>query len=657
MNDALGNTGRYTLIRRLGRGGMAEVYLARTKGLEDFQRDYAIKRLLPQFVDDRRVLRMFLDEARITVALQHPNIVQVFDLGGARGNYYIVMEYVDGMDLRRLLTACSRAQTIFPYKHTLYVITESLKGLNYAHRAAAEDGSPLNVVHQDISPANIMVSRGGAVKLMDFGVARAAIAKWERDPAEILGKYRYFAPELVRGGQASPRSDVFAVGAVLYELVTGESLLEGDDFDEVQEELTAFDPADAIERDLSIPQALEPILLKALAAHPANRYPTASEFLDDLTDHVFEDRIRISSHDLAAFVARLEATVTAQVPEDPAHPGDLPSLTLEVLADVSTEEPLELEEEDDEDDDDDEVTQKRRWAFPAGSTADIFPPVPDQPACTPGKLLELLADGVIGFETLVRFEGYSWCCLGECQKETRKDDGESNVLTFGPMDLRRNLRDAILQDPGCLVCLWHHDEAIGLTLTRGSLSGLAGTHTGGDLLDLLQARGKLSPVQVMVIRHLAQEDEGRAADALVTRQLVDPAALEALTLERMGEVLDRVLGWPTVSMVVTPLDERPEALSGHGFDELLAEAVRNHVSPERLVEALSPFDGSTVHRDPDGPRTPAFSLERAEAALLDPAVEGQTLGRLRTELVWDSPTEAYRAVLLLLQFGMLTLRG
>ena len=654
MNEPLGNTGRYHLVRRLGRGGMADVFLARTKGLEDFQRDYAIKRLLPQFADDRRVLRMFLDEARITVALQHPNIVQVFDLGGAQGNYYIVMEYVDGMDLRRLLTACARARTTFPYKHTLFVVIESLKGLNYAHQAISEDGSRLNVVHQDVSPANIMVSRGGAVKLMDFGVARAAIAKWERDPAEILGKYRYFAPELVRGGQASPRSDVFAVGAVLYELVTGEPLLQGDDFDEVNEELLTFDPADAIERDLSIPQPLEPILLKALSAHPATRYPTAAEFLDDLTDHVFEDRIRISSHDLAAFVSRLEATVTARGREESADPGDLPSLTLEVLAEVPPQAgPVDEEDEEDEE----EVTQKRRWAFPASSTAAIFPPIEDHPTCTPGKLLELLSDGAIGFQTLVRFEGYSWCCLGECQTETPGDEEAAGVVTLGPMHLRRGLRDALTMDPGCLVSLWHHDEALGITLSRGRLSGLAGTHTGGDLLDLLQSRGQLSPVQVMVIRHLAQADEGRAADALVTRKLVDPAALELLTSERMAGLLDRILDWPSVSMVVTPLEERPRPLSTRSFDELLAEAVRERLDPARLAEAMSGFEGATVHRNPDGPQAPPFPMVRAEAALLDPAVEGQTLGRLRDELAWDSPTGAYRAAFLLLQFGVLTLRG
>ncbi len=646
MNDRLEHVGRYRLVRRLGRGGMADVFLARTKGLEDFQRDYAIKQILPRYVDDRRALRMFLDEARITVALQHPNIVQVFDLGEAGGNYYIVMEFVDGMDLRRLLGACSQASTTFPYKHTLFTITESLKGLAYAHAARAEDDSSLEIVHQDISPANIMISRGGAVKLTDFGVARAAITKWERDPEEILGKYRYFAPELVQGGQPSPRSDVFAVGAVLYELVTGEPLLLGADFDEVHDELQAFDPRDAMGRDLSIPEPLEPILLKALSAHPATRYPSAAEFLDDLTDHVFEDRIRISSHDLASFVARLEATVTALGEESEAE-DDLPSLTLEVLAEVPTADP----------DDDDEVTQKRIWSFPAGGTAALFPPVPDRPEASAGDLPRLVADGDVGFRTLVKFPDEPWRCLSDYQKVVPEAPQGGRIASFPWIELRKHLHPAVGYDPGCLITLWSDHEALALTLTGGRLSGLLGTDTGGDLLDLLQAGGDLSQVQSMVVRHIADRDEGKAAEALLTRKLVEPDRLEALTLKRVADLLDRTLRWSTVTLAMAPLTEPPRALSTRSFDELLADAIRQRMDAELLEGTFAALLDCTLHRDRSGPQPLPFSLQQAEVALLDPAVEGMSLRRMRDELAWDSTSRAHRAALLLLQFGMLTLRG
>ena len=648
MDDRLEHVGRYHLVRRLGRGGMADVFLARTKGLEDFQRDYAIKQILPRYVDDRRALRMFLDEARITVALQHPNIVQVFDLGESGGNFYIVMEYVDGMDLRRLLGACSQASATFPYKHTLLAITESLKGLAYAHEARAEDGSPLEIVHQDISPANIMIARSGAVKLSDFGVARAAIAKWERDPEEILGKYRYFAPELVQGALPSARSDVFAVGAVLYELITGEPLLLGADFDEVNDELQSFDPRDAMDRDLSIPQPLEPILLKALSAHPATRYAAAAEFLDDLTDHVFEDRIRISSHDLAAFVARLEATVTA-LGREQDDDVDLPSLTLEVLAEVPTEGPGDDEEE--------EVTQKRMWAFPSGAEALLFPPLPDRPVASAADLPRLVADGELGFRSLVRFDGEPWRCVAEYQKVVPEEPQGGRIARFPWLELRKHLHPAIGYSPGCLVTLWCDDEAIALSLTGGRLAGLLGTDTGGDLLELLQAHGELSQVQSMVVRYLADRDEGRAAEALVTRKLVEPQQLDAMNLDRVADMLGRTLRWGSVNLAMVPLTEPPRALSPLPFDEILADAVRLRMDARQLEDTFNDLQDKTLRRDRSGPQPLPFSLQQAEVALLESSVEGMSLRTMCDDLAWDSPTRAHRAAFLLLQFGMLTLRG
>jgi len=627
---------------------MADVYLARTKGLEDFQRDFAIKRILQRFAEDQRSLRMFLDEARITVALQHPNIVQVFDLGESRSDYFIVMEYVDGMDLRRLIKACTQASATFPYKHTLYIVTEALKALSYAHAATGRDGEPLNVVHQDISPANIMVARSGAVKLTDFGVARAAIAKWESDPNELLGKFRYFAPELVQGGQPSVRSDTFAVGAVLYELVTGEPLLLGADFDEVRDELCAFDPEDALDRDLSIPTALEPILVRALASHPSNRYASADEFLDDLTDHVFEDRIRISGMDLARFIALLEATVTSLGQQQEMEDDDPPSLTLELI-----DEPPAGIEADDEDDEED--TERRTWRFPDRKDADVFVPGSGPRQCDAGVLRAWAVDGHVGFDTLVHFEGDHWRPLWEFLEDGSTGDRRNSdrLQPIERLRLRRQIAGAVVDDGGVAATFFTGAEVVSLHLRRGRLLCVEGTDDEGGLIGDLRSAGLLSHTQAMVIEHLAGTDQGKAAEAVVARKLVEPERVHDLVMDRLTRLIGRVLDWPCGSLLLQPLAEPGLRLSSIPFDELLAEVLRRNLPAADLAPLFHGQLDEPFGRDPTGPQPLPIALQEEEIALLQPGLGGTTLSRLLAAGHLGTDERAYRSVLLLLQFGLL----
>ena len=216
--------GKYELIEKIATGGMAEVYRARSRGVAGFEKILVIKKILPHLARDREFRELFIDEARIAVQLIHVNIVQVFDLGEIDENYFMAMEFVQGLDLSRLL---SRARSIgpFPIPLALFIISEVLKALQFAHHRSDEEGKFLNIVHCDISPQNILISSSGEVKLTDFGISRAAF-QLEEQHQVIRGKYAYMAPEQVEGKALDGRTDLFALTIVLFESLTGRRLFK-----------------------------------------------------------------------------------------------------------------------------------------------------------------------------------------------------------------------------------------------------------------------------------------------------------------------------------------------------------------------------------------------------------------------------------------------
>jgi serine/threonine-protein kinase len=322
MNDAslpAQRVGPYELIRRIGKGGMAEVFLARRSGIEGFQHECVVKTILPHYADDPAFAEMFFDEARITVELQHPNVVRVFDLDREGSLIYQAMEYVEGMDVLSLLVECEERELTVPFAAVLYIVTETLKGLHYAHNATDKQGSPLGLIHRDISPGNIMLGSSGAVKLGDFGVARARISKHSEEPGMLVGKLRYFAPELLETGKFSTGSDVFALGTCLYEMLSMEPLFPpAKDSTEQQRLMRAWDPAQTIEGKLGWPEGMDEILMRALAKDPDQRYPNALEFLEDVTDLAHESGIRLGDIAMTRFVQGLRR----KMHEDGADGGD-----------------------------------------------------------------------------------------------------------------------------------------------------------------------------------------------------------------------------------------------------------------------------------------------------------------------------------------------
>ncbi|MFI5289596.1 MAG: serine/threonine protein kinase, partial [Polyangia bacterium] len=223
--------GPYRLLSQLAVGGMAEIYVAKTAGVGGFEKLIALKVIHPNFSEDPEFVQMLVDEAKLSVQLQHANIVQTFDLGRIDEQYYIAMELIDGIDLYRLLRQASEKEIDFPFEVAAFIAQETSSGLDYAHRKRDSKGRPLKIVHRDVSPQNVLVSYDGQVKIVDFGIAKAALRGQQTAAGVIKGKYYYMSPEQAWGDPIDARSDVFSTGILLYEMLVGQMLYLEEDLD------------------------------------------------------------------------------------------------------------------------------------------------------------------------------------------------------------------------------------------------------------------------------------------------------------------------------------------------------------------------------------------------------------------------------------------
>src|SRR3954464_500296 len=299
--------GKYYLLERINVGGMAEVFKAKTFGVEGFERLLAVKRILSNIAEDEEFITMFIDEAKIAVQLQHANIAQIFDLGKVDDAYFIALEYVHGKDLRGIFDLLQKSESAMPMPQACFIVMQLCEGLDYAHNKRDAQGRELNLVHRDVSPQNVLIGYEGEIKLVDFGIAKAA-GKASKTQAGILkGKFGYMSPEQVRGLPVDRRSDIFSLGIVLYELLTGERLFTGESDFSTLEKVRNVEILPPSSYNRRIGEELERIVMKALAKDVDDRYQNAIDLHDDLQAFMYTAGEFYSRKDLAAWMKRIWA--------------------------------------------------------------------------------------------------------------------------------------------------------------------------------------------------------------------------------------------------------------------------------------------------------------------------------------------------------------
>ena len=284
---------------------MAEVWLARSRGIKGFKKTIVLKTILPHFADNPDFVNMFINEALLASLLNHPNVVQIFDLGEIDEQYFIAMEFVDGRTLRQVQRALAKAKKITPPWLVLHVAMSVCEALEYAHNKCDDEGTALNIVHRDVTPENIMISFAGTAKVLDFGIAKASIAASETKAGTLKGKYAYMAPERIvgmkAGGKPDRRSDIYSLGVLLYELLTGKRPFKADNELSLLRQIAEEDPQPPRERASWVPERLDEIVLRAMARDPAWRYQTAADLREDLHEFL----ISVDSHPTERHVSEL----------------------------------------------------------------------------------------------------------------------------------------------------------------------------------------------------------------------------------------------------------------------------------------------------------------------------------------------------------------
>jgi eukaryotic-like serine/threonine-protein kinase len=310
---------KYNVLERLAAGGMAEVFVAEQTNVKGFKKRVAIKRVLPHLGENESFIAMFLDEARLGARLQHANIVSVLDIGASENTYFIVMEYVDGCDLKKIIETLRKQNRPFPIKEAIYIAMEACRGLSYAHELVDDDGHHSSVIHRDISPPNILISKRGEVKVTDFGLAKANTQISKTDPGVVKGKFSYLSPEAASGQDVDARTDIFAAGIVLWEMIAGRRLFLGDnDYQTVKLVQQANVPR-LSRLNAEIDAELEAILDRALARDPAQRYQSARELSDALAGYLFSHQLKVTGYDVATLVK----DTLAEVKDRPKAPQSL----------------------------------------------------------------------------------------------------------------------------------------------------------------------------------------------------------------------------------------------------------------------------------------------------------------------------------------------
>src|SRR5438045_5331632 len=311
--------GQYVLLEKIATGGMAEVWKARMRGVEGFQKIVAIKKILPHLSDNQDFIEMFIDEAKLAAQLNHNNIIHIYDLGKIQNSYYIAMEYIDGYDLKNILRRAQERDQPIQVELALFIASKVAAALDYAHRKRDYNEQDMGLVHRDVSPQNVLISEEGDIKLCDFGIAKAASKASHTQAGALKGKLQYMSPEQAWGRNIDKRSDIFALATVLFEMLTAKRLFSGDNELSILEQVREARVTPPSEINDEVTPQIDNIVVKALQKDPANRYQTAGAMERDINQVLYSFKPTPTAADLAIFMHRLSTSeaVPAPLPASP----------------------------------------------------------------------------------------------------------------------------------------------------------------------------------------------------------------------------------------------------------------------------------------------------------------------------------------------------
>jgi len=644
--------GPYELLRRIATGGMAEVYVARRAGPHGFQKTLAVKRILPQFARDADFVAMFVDEARVCARLAHPNIVQVFDFGEQEGELYMAMEYVDGTTGARLIRAAATRGEEIPLDVCLHVTLSILRALEYAHGARDDEGKPLSLVHRDVSPGNVLIDRTGAVKLTDFGIARAAEIERRTDAGQLKGKLGYMSPEQVVGRELDARSDLFTLGIVLAEMLILRPLFSGGKELDVllrirDADLGAIDRAGA-----RVPDDVRAVLFRALARDPNLRWPSATAFAEALEEVMRRRRLQVGPARMAALIEKLGlvADEGGAVEDDDATASD----TAPIECDTTTR--RVLREEGGEPPREHAVSPETfRVQRPDGS---VLGPMPFP------KLIELFATGEVGGGCAIARDSGRFKPAAEYTELARflsspalkwDVDFPAEAIDRGKIDASRLptrlFHLAVRRETGVLV-LREGPRRKRIFFVEGAPECVTSTDKRELLGEFLIQRGQVLRMEVEMALAMLPRFGGRVGDALVGIGVLRPIELFRAIHDQTQERLMEIFRWKKGEIAFARGVRSQEETFPLGVDtfELIGRGIRGGYRYEELEEMLAPIHEEVIEPVAVPPvRRETFRLPEHEAAVLEAVTGKTTLSKLVAELTGAGvadPEEILRAVFL-----------
>ncbi len=629
--------GPYELLQRIATGGMGEVYLARRAGPHGFQKVVAVKRILPQLAQDADFVAMFVDEARVCARLAHPNIVQVFDFGEHDGELYMAMEYVDGTTAARLVRAAASRGEEVPLDAALYIALGVLRGLDYAHNARDDDGKPLALVHRDVSPGNVLIDRSGAVKLTDFGIARAAEIERRTDAGQLKGKLGYMSPEQVVGRELDARSDLFTVGIALAELVMLRPLFSGPSEIDVLMHIRDADLSVLDRAGSRVPDDVRAVLFRALARDRALRYPTAAAFAEGIEEILRRRRLQVGPAKLAAWVERLGLVQTGDGDEDapPSETSIRKTANLGAIAAVARADAGQR------------PTLPPSSSAPASSTPRSAPPgerdvspaiyrvkMPGGPELGPlsyPRLVELFVTGGIDHRAQMARESGAYrdaTTFPELARfvssaALRWDDSVFSPLNeAGPIDRvllpSRMFQIALRRDTGAL---YFRDgtKKKKIYLVEGVPEFVMSSDKRELFGEHLVARGQVLRMEVEMALAMLPRYSGRLGDALCGLGVLRPIELFRAIHQQTTDRFIEVFQWRKGEVCFVRGARSHEETFPLGMDpfELVLRCIREHYPAAELEAILQPLEDATLAPVTPLPmRIEAFRFGEAEEQVI-----------------------------------------